>query len=230
MGQYFLAGNPKIAIKLRHSSRSSRISLRISKLNGEVALIIPKNVSEDKAIEFAESQRDWLFERLANVQGEELVQIGCELPFKGVGRRVVSAPGRQVMVSEDALHVPGPVLRVGPRLEEWLKAQARDQLAVAADNFTKNIDRSYSKLAILDPRSRWGSCSIKGRLMFSWRLIMAPPQVLDYVVAHEVAHLVEMNHSKAFWNVVDRLMPGYESHRQWLHKRGDKLLQYSFAG
>ncbi|MCY4315636.1 MAG: SprT family zinc-dependent metalloprotease [Roseovarius sp.] len=230
MGQYFLAGNPQIAIKLRRSSRSSRISLRISKLNGEVALIIPRHVSEDKAIEFAESQKDWLLERLANVQGEEPVRIGCEIPFKGVKCRVVSGSSRQVLVSGDVLHVPGPVLRAGPRLEVWLKAQARDGLAVAADNFAKKIDRSYSKLAILDPRSRWGSCSIEGRLMFSWRLIMAPPQVLDYVVAHEVAHLVEMNHSSAFWNVVDKLMPGFEPHRQWLRKRGDTLLQYSFSG
>ena len=110
----------------------------------------------------------------------------------------------------------------------WLKVLARDRLARASTHYAGLVGRSYSSLALRDTRSRWGSCSPGGRLMYSWRLIMAPPAVLDYVAAHEVAHLVELNHSPAYWAVVSRICPDWQGHRSWLHDQGSALHRLRF--
>src|SRR5690606_32603283 len=110
----------------------------------------------------------------------------------------------------------------------WLKALARDRLAAAADRHAATLGRGYRSLVLRDTRSRWGSCAADGRLMFSWRLAMAPPEVLDYVAAHEVAHLAEMNHSPAFWAVVERLMPDHRAPRAWLRAEGAALHRWNF--
>ncbi len=107
---------------------------------------------------------------------------------------------------------------------------ARDRLVAACDGHAARLGRGYRSLTLRDTRSRWGSCSAAGGLMFSWRLILAPPEILDYVAAHEVAHLAEMNHSPAFWRVVAGLCPDYARHRAWLRKHGQTLHAYDFSG
>jgi predicted metal-dependent hydrolase len=125
------------------------------------------------------------------------------------------------------LVVPGPGA-AGPRIAAWLKLRARDALAPAVRRYAGMVGREAGVINLRDTRSRWGSCSSTGRLGFSWRLAMAPAEVLDYVAAHEVAHLVEMNHAPAFWDQVERLMPDYRRHRAWLRHEGGRLHAYSF--
>jgi predicted metal-dependent hydrolase len=117
----------------------------------------------------------------------------------------------------------------GTRVKAFMKLQARDALAAASDRYAAAVGKSYARLSLRDTRSRWGSCSSQGVLMYSWRLIMAPPQVLDYVAAHEVAHLVEMNHSQAFWDVVEDIFPNHKPCRKWLREHGDKLHRVQFG-
>ncbi|HHL21369.1 MAG TPA: M48 family peptidase, partial [Aliiroseovarius sp.] len=114
------------------------------------------------------------------------------------------------------------------RVAALFKQEARARLSAATARHGAALGRAPAALTLRDTRSRWGSCSAEGRLMFSWRLVMAPPEVLDYVAAHEVAHLAEMNHSRAFWDQVERLMPGYQPHRLWLRKNGALLHAYQF--
>ncbi|MGB5557542.1 MAG: M48 family metallopeptidase, partial [Paracoccaceae bacterium] len=121
------------------------------------------------------------------------------------------------------LLVPGAPEQAAARIRAFLKLAARDRLNVAVDRYADLAGRRVSNITLRDTRSRWGSCTSDGRLMFSWRLIMAPPRVLDYVAAHEVAHLVEMNHSPAYWAVVRRIYPDYEVQRRWLRAHGQKL-------
>ena len=109
-----------------------------------------------------------------------------------------------------------------------MRLRARDDLAAASDFYAAEVGKTYSKISLRDTRSRWGSCSSKGVLMYSWRLIMAPTDVLRYVAAHEVAHLVEMNHSQAFWDVVADVMPDYQVHRKWLRTHGNTLHRVVF--
>ena len=108
-------------------------------------------------------------------------------------------------------------------VKAFLRTRARDALVAASDRYAGLIGRQYSRLTLRDTRSRWGSCSSTGALMYSWRLIMAPPEVLDYVAAHEVAHLAQMNHGPAFWALVEELMPDYAPRRAWLRDHGDRL-------
>lgn len=229
MGHHMLAGNPPVALSLRRSARARRISLRVSGLDGLVTLTIPHGVSEAEALAFAHARADWLRGHLAGQPGQVHVGIGCDLPVEGETLRIVSGEGRRIRCEAGQLRVPGPVARVPARLEGWLKARARDRLAAASDHYARLLGRRYARLALRDTRSRWGSCSTQGTLSYSWRLILAPPVVLDYVAAHEVAHLAQMNHSPAFWAEVARLMPDYETPRAWLRHEGAGLHRYRFG-
>jgi predicted metal-dependent hydrolase len=111
----------------------------------------------------------------------------------------------------------------------FLKALARTRLVAASDRYAGLLGQGFAAISLRDARSRWGSCTAEGALMFNWRLVMAPPDVLDYVAAHEVAHLVEMNHSPAFWAVVTRLRPDWKRQRDWLQTQGGALQAYRFG-
>jgi predicted metal-dependent hydrolase len=229
MGQHVLPGNPPVALLLKKSARARRISLRVSRLDGRVTLTCPKGVTEREALEFARSRAAWLRQALDGHEAPVPVAPGAELPVCGRMRRVVQGTGRAVRLTDDALHVPGPVDRMGARTRGFLKERARDRLVAAADAYAATLGRPYARLTLRDTRSRWGSCTSDGGLMFSWRLILAPDDVLHYVAAHEVAHLAEMNHSAAFWQVVSGLYGPYQEPRHWLRENGHRLHRYRFA-
>ncbi len=230
MGQHFLPGNPPVAITLRKTAQARRISLRISRLDGRVTLTCPLRVSDREALAFAHEKADWLRQNLNAHPGPARVQIGADLPFEGRVLRIATGPGRLVRVEGAHLLVPGAPDRSAARIAGFLKQVARDRLAAASDHYAARLGRGYNRLSLRDTRSRWGSCTADGGLMYSWRLVMAPPEVLAYVAAHEVAHLAEMNHSDAFWSVVTRLYGDYRAPRRWLREKGGDLHRYDFGG
>ena len=229
MGHHVLPGNPPVELSLRRSPRARRISLRVSGLDGRVTLTLPRGVPEAEALDFALTKADWLRAQLAQRPVTVVVAHGLELPVEGAVVRIAQGTGRRVVQDGATLHVPGRPETAAARLEGWLKARARDRLAAASDHYAGLLGQGYSRITLRDTRSRWGSCSSSGALSYSWRLIMAPPEVLDYVAAHEVAHLAEMNHSPAFWSVVSRLMPDYAVQRAWLRREGGALHRYRFS-
>ena len=229
MGQHVLPGNPPVALTLRRSGRARRISLRVSGLDGKVTLTMPRGVPEREALEFAHSKAGWLRAQLDKQVESTIVTVGTEMPVEGRVLRIESGGGRSVRVVDDTMLVPGAPEAAPARVRAWLKTRARDRLAAASDHYADKLGRPYSRLSLRDTRSRWGSCSAQGGLMYSWRLIMAPPEVLDYVAAHEVAHLAEMNHSPAFWATVEWLLPGFEPSRKWLRDHGSALHRYRFG-
>ncbi len=226
MGQYDLPGQPSVPLTLRRSARALRISLRVSQLDGRVTLTVPKGVSESEALKFAHEKADWIRSHLQNQVSSSVVALGSEIPIEGHLRHVVPAQGRRVVLDVDEVAVPEDA--VARRLERFLKERARDRLVDAADHYADVLGKSYTKVTLRDTRSRWGSCSSQGALMFSWRLILAPPGVLQYVAAHEVAHLAEMNHSEKFWTQVERIHGPYSGPRHWLRSQGSTLHQYRF--
>ena len=151
------------------------------------------------------------------------------LALRGTEVEVVplAAPGR-ITLQQGRLLVPTRTGDLGKRVQGWLRETARADLAAACDRHAAAVGRRPARLTLRDPRTRWGSCTQDGALMFSWRLIMAPAEVLDYVALHEMAHLVEMNHSRAFWSIVERAMPDYKRHRDWLKRQGGSLHRYRF--
>ncbi|WP_420586180.1 M48 family metallopeptidase [Ruegeria sp.] len=226
MGDHALPGTPPVPLTLRKSARARRISLRISQLDGRVTLTYPQGVPEAEALSFARTKEEWIRQHLLDRPDPAVVQLGQTIPIEGVERRIVPATGRRVLLQGDEIAVPeGSEAR---RLSRFLKELARDRLTGACDDYAAMLGRSYTSLTIRDTRSRWGSCSSAGGLMFSWRLILAPSETLHYVAAHEVAHLVEMNHSPAFWAQVERIFGDYHSQRRWLRENGAQLHQYRF--
>ncbi|MGD9863316.1 MAG: M48 family metallopeptidase [Pseudodonghicola sp.] len=226
MADHFLPGVPPVPLTLRRSARARRISLRISQLDGRVTLTLPRGVPEAEGLDFAQEKADWIRSHLGARSADIRAAPGAILPIEGVARRIVPAAGRRVVLSPGEIAVPGPA--VAARLHSWLRELARDRLAEASDAYARALGRDYARITLRDTRSRWGSCSTQGALMYSWRLVMAPPEVLRYVAAHEVAHLAEMNHSAAFWAVVERLYGGYEAPRRWLHEQGAGLHRIRF--
>ncbi len=229
MGQVVLSGDPPIEIKLRRSGRARRLSLRVSRLDGQVTLSLPKWTGEQEALAFAREKEGWLRNNLAQRVSLRSPKPGETVMFEGRQVPVLSHRGRRVHFENEQLLVPGTPEQTPARIRTFLKLIARERLCAAVDHYARLVDRPVSRITLRDTRSRWGSCSSERRLMFSWRLIMAPPGVLDYVAAHEVAHLVEMNHSPAFWAVVRRICPDYETHRAWLRRHGQELHAVRFG-
>jgi hypothetical protein len=225
-----LPGSPPVEVHLRRSARARRFSLRVSRLDGRVTLSMPLRAREGEALAFLRGHEGWLRETLQALPGSavERVGIGTALPVEGRVLLLSSGSGRAVRAEGDRLLVPGDPSTAGARVAAWLKVLARDRLADASARYAAQVGRPHGALALRDTRSRWGSCSPDGRLMYSWRLILAPPAVLDYVCAHEVAHLVEMNHSPAYWAVVARICPGWQAHRAWLRTEGQALHRFRF--
>lgn len=224
-----LPGNPPIPLILRRSSRARRISLRISQLDGRVTLTMPKRLKEAEALGFAREKETWIRQHLEARGADVPVSLGAAFPLGGRMVTVVQGAGRRVVLGGDTIAVPGTPDRVPARLAAHLKELARDRLAGACDDYAAALGKSYAKLTLRDTRSRWGSCTSDGGLMFSWRLILTPPEVLDYVAAHEVAHLAQMNHSPAFWAEVERIYGPYGDARSWLRKHGSDLHRYRFS-
>lgn len=229
MTEFVLPGEPPVPVRLRRSGRARRLSLRVSQLDGRVTLTLPHGMPERAARAFAAEKAAWLRGALARQPARIAVAPGVRLPVEGAMHDLAQGAGRGVRTEAGRLIVAGAPDRLASRLRAHLVALARLRLQGAVNRHAETLGRTYGALALADPRSRWGSCSATGRLMFSWRLVMAPPEVLDYVAAHEVAHLAEMNHSPAFWTVVARLCPGHAAPRAWLRAEGPGLHRYDFA-
>ena len=224
-----LPGSPPLDITLRRSARAVRFSLRVSALDGRVTLSIPQRAREAEAMAFARQHEDWLRAALARQGGALAIGFGTMLPIEGREVVLAQGTGRAAQRLGDSLLLPGAEAQVAARAAAYLRALARDRLAAASDHYAGLLGRKVARLTLRDTRSRWGSCSHQGALMYSWRLIMAPPSVLRYVAAHECAHLVEMNHSADFWAVVARLYPNWQAERAWLHANGPRLHSYRFG-
>lgn len=218
-----IPGTPDVEVVLRRSAAARRFSLRVSRLDGRVTLTLPRFARDAEARAFALEKADWLRQVLANTTPLRRVKLGAVLPFQGQDLTIVPGAVRAPRIEGTALIVPPDPERVGARVEAFVKLAARQRLQAASDRYAAALGRPYSRLSLRDTRSRWGSCAHDGSLMYSWRLILAPSDVLDYVAAHEVAHLAEMNHSPAFWAVVERLRPGHAPERAWLKRHGTAL-------
>jgi predicted metal-dependent hydrolase len=228
MSDPVLPGNPPIPLILRRSAQARRITLRISQLDGRVTLTLPKRLAEREALDFARSKESWIRDHLDARGADVVLRPGAQLPVGGQMLTLRSGAGRRVALGTSEIMVPGPEDRIATRLAAYLREVARDRLAGACDDYAARLGKPYARLTLRDTRSRWGSCTSDGRLMFSWRLIMAPPEVLDYVAAHEVAHLAQMNHSPAFWAEVERIYGDYRAPRGWLRENGSDLHRYRF--
>ncbi|PHP28712.1 M48 family metallopeptidase [Limimaricola cinnabarinus] len=229
MGEHVLPGDPPLTVALRRSDRARRITLRVSHRDGRVTLTLPRRTPETEALAFLQAREAWVRGHLEQVAPARPVRLGGSLPY--LGREIALRPGpvRRATLDGDTLLLPDDAARAPARIMAFLKDRARDRLSAAVDRHAAALGRPVRRLSLRDTRSRWGSCSARGDIMLSWRLVMAPPEIGDYVAAHEVAHLAEMNHSAAFWAVCVRLYPDHRAARDWLRTRGDSLQRIEFS-
>jgi predicted metal-dependent hydrolase len=218
-----------VPIAVRVSPRARRIGLHIDEARRGVILVLPRHLPLDRGLRFIEGQRGWIMARLADLPERVPFVEGAVVPVLGVPHRIhrefdPTAP--PVAIADGEIRVRGDPQHLPRRVRDHLVATAQGEVARRARALAARIGRKVTRVAVRDPVSRWGSCSVKGSLSFSWRLILAPEAVLDYVVAHEVAHLAEMNHGPRFWRLVESLAPDRSAPRAWLRRHRSRLLAY----
>src|ERR1700675_3838316 len=220
-------------VRLRRHRQARRYTLRIVAGTREAVLTMPPRGSPREAREFAEKPPAWIAARFGRLPKPAPFAHGSELPLRGVAHSIVHRRGARGTVwtesdsrGERLLCVAGEAEHVSRRITDYLKRQAKRDLEIAVKHYAEKLGVGFRRISIRDQASRWGSCSTTGMLSFSWRLVLAPRYVLDYLAAHEVAHLVEMNHSAKFWQLVQRLCPGHECAKVWLDVHGTDLHRY----
>ncbi len=221
---------------LRRNVRARRFILKIGANKPEVILTMPGNGSEAEAMDFAISQAHWIKSRL-NAQPDIIAFApGAEIPLRNIMHTIEHCPNQRGTVwtsgddgedsSRPVIHVAGDQRHLARRVRDWLKKQARSDLSQSVTVHSQHLGLRAKSITIRDQTTRWGSCSSTGGLSFSWRLILAPSFVLDYVAAHEVAHLEEMNHGPRFWKLVEQCIPDYRHAQKWLKNNGARLHIY----
>ena len=222
-------------VRLRRHRQARRYTLRIHSVTREVVLTMPPRGSLKHAREFAEKHGGWIAARLDKLPQPAPFTHGAMLPFRGVDHRIQHRHGaRGTVWAEEAsgerlLCVAGEEPHVPRRIRDFLKREAKTDLERASRAAAEKLGVAVKRVSIRDQSSRWGSCSTTGVLSYSWRLILAPPFVLDYLAAHEVAHLIEMNHSRRFWRLVERICPDLTRAKTWLDVHGANLHRYGAA-
>lgn len=221
-----------IAVKVSARARSFRLSLPAA---GPL-LTLPEGARWTDAEAFLHRHRHWLAARLPRAASARRLETGSVVPLRGVPHLVVGTGtlrGRVEAVHTadgPALYVPGEAAHHPRRLYDWLKKEALSDLARQSAWHADRLGVSVTQVRLRSQSSRWGSCSSTGTINYNWRLILAPPHVLDYVAAHEVAHLVEMNHSAAFWATVTRTLPDMQRGKAWLKAHGRELMAWQAPG
>lgn len=213
-------------LTLKTSPRAKVMRLRVDQRTGTLLLTIPRRCSARRALDWAAGQGEWIERALAGVRPRIGIVAGTPLPLYGRPHTVDWDPKRprRVQVQEGRLIVGGPAEGLEARILRWLKAHARDRLAEETGFYAARAGKAPVRIAVGDPVSRWGSCSSSGAIRYSWRLILAPEFVRRATVAHEVAHLVHMNHAPAFHALVAELL-GEDPRpaRLWLRREGAAL-------
>lgn len=226
-------GSQIYSIRLRRHRRARRYTLRIHPSDREAILTMPPRGTIVEAKDFAQRHGAWIAARLGRLPKAAPFLPGTVVPLRGVPHKIVHRSGERGTVwtetrdsGEKIICVAGGPEHIERRVLDFLKREARRDLQKSAEAYAAQLGVRVKRLSIRDQSSRWGSCTSAGSLSFSWRLILAPPFVLDYLAAHEVAHLVEMNHSARFWKVCDRICSSVERAKKWLDTSGNDLHRY----
>jgi predicted metal-dependent hydrolase len=220
-------------VALRRRPGVLRLTLRVSSATGQILLTLPDHATFASAKTFVEAHGGWIAARMARVPERVGFQPGSSVPLRGMPHRIEHRPSMRAIAKPDYDGTGEPVLAVSGleeavpgRVRRFLTNEAAKDLRIAVATHTAALGIPARRIAIRDTKSRWGSCSSTGTLSFSWRLIMAPPLVLDYLAAHEVAHLKELNHSNRFWRLLHELCPATDEAERWLKHHGAELHRY----
>ncbi|WP_112942653.1 MULTISPECIES: M48 family metallopeptidase [unclassified Rhizobium] len=221
-------------LTIKQHERATRITLRIEPGGRALKMTIPSGLARRDVDAFLDRHQGWLMTKLAKFSTDTGLHDGGTILFRGVSHRIQHTGSLRglteatVIDGKPVLRVSGMPEHLGRRIATFLKKEARADLERLAKFHAHSIRAPIKSISMKDTRSRWGSCSAEGNLSFSWRIIMAPPSVVDYLAAHEVAHLKEMNHGPHFWALCKKLCPGMEDAKSWLKRHGSLLHAIDF--
>lgn len=224
-----------LPLRIVENERARRMTLRIDAGGRGLRVTIPPGLARLEVERFLKRHQGWLEQRLAKVPAHPQVRPGVKIPLRGVSHLVVHEAGARGTVTagelegHPALFVHGDRVHLPRRLADFLKREARRDIAALVEKHAAAVGRKVKAVRFKDTSSRWGSCTSDGTLSFSWRIMMAPPPVIDYLVAHEVAHLREMNHGPRFWTLCRQLCPATDRCKDWLKRNGNALQAIDFG-
>lgn len=223
-----------LPLRIVENDRAKRLTLRIDAGGRGLRVTIPPGLPQGEVDRFLDRHRGWLESRLAKVPERPSVRPGIKIPVRGVPHLIVHEPARRGTVSVMAcaagpsLVVCGDRRHLPRRIADFLKREAKREIEALVARHTVAIGKRARQIRFKDTTSRWGSCTSDGNLSFSWRIMMAPPPVINYLVAHEVAHLKEMNHGPNFWKLCKELCPDTDRCKAWLKRNGNALQAIMF--
>jgi len=212
-----LSGTP-VEMTLRRSQRARRLRLKVS--DGKLEVVVPLRVSREEAHRLVMTHQDWI---VKHALSQETATDEHSVYFNGKSLevRLVEAGKSGILISDGVMTVYGS--DPSQQLENWLMQRASSAVNESIERRTKEMSLFPKRVQLRDQKTKWGACTSRGTVTFNWRLIMAPPEVLDYVVVHELAHLRELNHSARFWSIVERHCPSHKLHKKWLKDHGKNL-------
>ena len=231
--EHVVAGRT-LPLRIIENDRARRLTLRIDAGGQGLRITVPPGLHRGEVEKFLHRHQGWLEQRLAKVPDRPQVRPGIKLPLYGVPHMIVHEPGKRGTVSVGSdengptLVIHGDRVHLPRRLADFLKREARREIEAMVVLHTGKLGRKAKAVRFKDTSSRWGSCTSDGNLSFSWRIMMAPRPVINYLVAHEVAHLKEMNHGPKFWKLCTELCPDTERCKAWLKKNGSALQAIQF--
>jgi predicted metal-dependent hydrolase len=231
--EHVVAGRT-LPLRIVENDRARRLTLRIDAGGQGLRITVPPGLRRGEVEKFLHRHQGWLEQRLAKVPDRPQVRPGIKLPLYGVPHMIVHEPGKRGTVSVGSdengptLVIHGERVHLPRRLTDYLKREARREIGALVEKHTAKVGRKAKAVRFKDTSSRWGSCTSDGNLSFSWRIMMAPRPVINYLVAHEVAHLKEMNHGPKFWKLCEELCPDTERCKAWLKKNGSALQAIQF--
>lgn len=217
-----------VPVSIHRNRQARRLILRMDPVSGGARLTLPTYVPLAEGLEFIEQQHNWLKRRLNKVLERVPFEDGAVIPMLGYDYTIRHMRGIRgaVWVDGDELCVAGLPEHVSRRVLDWLKKEAKTRLSDLALEKAEQLGVKVGRVTVRDTRSRWGSCAYDGSLNFSWRMLLTPPFVFDFIVAHEVAHIIERNHGREFHRLVDELTPSAEQAEAWLSAHGADLHRY----
>lgn len=234
-GRDIAVAGRRMPLTIRENARATRLTLRIDPGGKALKMSVPPGVSEQEIDRFLHRHHGWLTTRLSKLPKPSCLEEGGTVSIGGIAHRIARTGKLRGLTEtreidgEAVLLVGGAPEHLGRRIADFLKKRARSDLEAAVERHTKTLGKPAAGLQVKDTKSRWGSCTADGKLSFSWRIAMAPEHVIDYLAAHEVAHLEEMNHGPNFWAICKKLCPGTDKAKAWLKRHGSSLHAVDFG-
>ena len=206
-----------------------RLSLKVCRITASISINAPRFLSETEICNFYNLNRSWIHNQIRQCAISKVVKNGLSIPVEGILYEIVVKKSCfKIKFHEKQICIPSNISNIGKEVQSFLQEYCRSIMTPILLKKSNLIRQEIKKISFKDSKSRWGSCSSAGSIMLNWRLIMAPPSVYNYVISHELAHLVHMNHGSLFWKLVQELSPNYLKDKEWLKKNSQEIRRFIF--